>query len=277
MHSKVEIDAERAMGGLSAQERRVIDAFTASEKPLVTIADLLEVLSVPRNTANQIMARLQHKGWLVRMKRGHYRLVPLGSSTAVPAVEDAWALAMELFAPCYISGWSAAEHWDLTEQIFNSIAVITTRPQRHAMQNITGVIFHIRKLRREKIFGTTRIWSGSRKIEVADPHRLIIDILDDPSFGGGGRHTIDVVRAYWKSKHADPARLFDYARRYNRGSVFKRLGFTAENSAVADTNWLDACREKISAGISKLDTGGPAKGHIVSRWNLLINIPMDET
>ena len=41
-------------------------------------------------------------------------------------VDESWVLARAVFEPCYIGGWSAAEHWGFTEQIFNSTMVFTT-------------------------------------------------------------------------------------------------------------------------------------------------------
>ncbi len=275
MRSKV-VEAPK-MAGLSAQEREIINSLAASEKPAITADDLISIHPVSRVTANQILSRLYRKAWLRRITRGIYTLVPLGASSPEQPIEDVWPLAMDLFAPCYISGWSAAEHWELTEQIFNSVAIVTTRPQRQVETLLAGVNFRIRIVESDKIFGAKSIWVGSQRVDVADPHRLIIDILDDPSFGGGGRHTLDIVRAYWKSKHAERNRLLDYAVRYNRGSVFKRLGFTAEKFGSVESSWLDKCREGVSAGISKLDPAGSNRGNIVSRWNLRINIPIDES
>lgn len=275
MHIKANRDSK--MAGLSAQERVIIDSFVASEKPTICASDLINDHSISRVEANSILSRLQKKGWLQRIKRGVYIAVPLGSSSSEPAIENAWPLAMELFKPCYISGWSAAEYWDFTEQIFNHIAVVTASFQRRNIQSYGGVTFRTRTIKLDRIFGTKNVWFGSRRVEVADPHRLVIDILDDPSFGGGGRHTLDVVSAYWKSKkHADPDRLLEYAIRFGRGTVFKRLGFLAEQFSSPTDQWLSDCRSRISTGISKLDPFGSEKGTIVTKWNLRINVPMNE-
>ena len=44
---------------------------------------------------------------------------------AEQVVEDPWILVPALFDPAYIGGRTAAEHWDLTEQIFRDIVVYT--------------------------------------------------------------------------------------------------------------------------------------------------------
>lgn len=261
------------MGGLSARERRLLGAVVAEEMATVTAETVAALTPCMADAANQTLSRLQRKGWLRRVTRGVYVVVPLSSATPEPAVQDAWPLTMSLFAPCYISGWSAAEHWDFTEQIFNSIAVVTTRRERRTEQTLGGVRFRTRTLPKSKFFGSVHVWVGSQRVDVADPHKLIIDILDDPSLGGGGRHTLDIVRAYWKSKHANATTLLQYAHRYKRGAVFKRLGFTAERLGITNSKWLAACRAGVSTGISSLDPSSPPSGRIVSRWNLRVNIP----
>ena len=87
-------------------------------------------------TAHQILSRLERKGWLRRLKRGVYSVVPLGTTEREPAIENAWLVAMTEFHPAFISGWSAVAHWDLTEQVFNTVAVVTTTKPRQTMQTV---------------------------------------------------------------------------------------------------------------------------------------------
>lgn len=234
----------------------------------------MQPLSAPH--ANKVLSRLATKGWLLRVGRGVYSVVRLGIPSPEASIEDPLALAMSLFAPCYISGWTAAEHWDLTEQIFNSIVVVTTKPQRVRERTVAGIRFVCRVVDADKMFGAARVWSGSRRVDIADPHRLIIDILAAPDLGGGGRHTVDIARAYFNSKHCDLDKVLGYAERYGKGVVFKRLGFCAELFAKVSPEWLERCRERVSAGLSLLDPGGPKRGKIVSRWGLRINMPVGD-
>jgi len=261
--------------GLSAQEREIISNFSANERVTVGPDDVIAIHPCPRGTANQILSRLSRKGWLQRLKRGVYSIVPLSSSISKPVIEDAWSLAMNIFRPAFISGWSAAEHWDLTEQIFNTVSVVTKVNQRKAVQIIGNIRFRTRTLTGERFFGTKTVWFGSNAVEIADPSRTVIDILDSPRFGGGGRHTIDIISQYWHSETRDPDLLLKYAMRYKRGSVFKRLGFLAEEAhAPVSKEWIQSCLKNLSKGISSLDPNGPAAGKIVSKWNLRINLPL---
>ena len=264
----------RELSGLSTQERKIIGHFSALEQNIINTDKLIEFHHCKRATANQILRRLSSKGWLYRIKHGSYVIVPLTSTTATPAIENAWSLAMDLFKPAYISGWSAAEHWNLTEQIFNSVSVATLSPQRKSIQLRGNIKFRTRTLKKEQFFGIKKIWFGSKAVEIADPSRMLIDILDLPRFGGGGRHTVDIVKQYWQTDVCNPELLLEYALRYKRGVVFKRLGFLAESlKAPITEEWLNTCHINISKGISYLDPDGPSKGKIISKWNLKINLP----
>jgi len=94
--------------------------------------------------------------------------------------------------------------------------------------------------------------------------------------GGGGRHMVDVVRAYWRSEERDAEPLLEYAIRYGRGTVFKRMGYLAERFASVPDAWLVRCQEHVTKGVSELDPAGPKRGKIVSHWNLRVNVPIDE-
>ena len=263
------------IGGLSTRERALLNSVLRTGKTAISVRDVVDLMSVTRAHANKILSRLERKGWLKRAKRGIYLPVSIESVTPDISAEDPWALAMSLFTPCYISGWSAAEHWDLTEQIFNTTVVYTARAQRKTTQRVAGLSFRIHRIKEEEIFGTKRIWRNNIPIAIADLHRTVIDILDSPELGGGGRHSLDVIRTYWQEKKADPTLLLRYAKRLGRGVIFKRLGFTAETYGRITEEWSEECRQHLSAGISNLDPTGPSKGRIVSRWRLRINLPIE--
>jgi len=266
---------KQEFAGLSTSERKIISHFSALEQNTINADDLIKLHTCKLETANKILSRLTQKGWLQRLKHGVYTIVPLSSETATPAIENIWPLAMDLFSPAFISGWSAAEHWNMTEQIFNSVSVATLSPQKKSIQIIGNIKFRTRLLKKGQFFGTKIVWFGSKKVEIADPSRTIIDILDLPRFGGGGRHMIDIFKQYWNSDMYDSNLLLNYALRYKRGAVFKRLGFLAEKlNAPVSEKWLKTCHNNISKGISCLDPDSPKTGNIISKWNLRINLPI---
>lgn len=78
------------------------------------------------------------------------------------------------------------------------------------------------------MFGLKKIWSSNIPALIADIHKTIIDVLDDPTLGGGGRQTVDICQEYFQHHNHDPKISCAYAEKLGYGSVFKRLGFLAE-------------------------------------------------
>ena len=166
------------------------------------------------------------RGWLLRLRRGLYSVVPLEAAHAREWVEDPWVVASKLYgADCYIGGWSACEHWDLTEQIFRETVVITSRRLRSATDEVQGFSFRVKRAKPDMMFGVRAVWRGRTRVNVSDPSRTMADVLSDPSLGGGIRHVGDVLATYFESEHVDEDLLVGYVDRLGNRTAFKRLGF----------------------------------------------------
>jgi predicted transcriptional regulator of viral defense system len=235
---------------------------------LIRVDDAAGALGIDRITAAKLLARWNQQGWLKRLRRGLYAPVPLAARSGDQVLEDPWRLVPELFAPAYIGGASAAHHWDLTEQLFRSVFAFTGRPLRRRNQSIQGMPFVLRHVSPAKIFGTRSVWRGPVKVDVSDVHRTIVDMLDDPSCGGGIRHVADCLRTYFDRADASPETLVEYAKRLGNGAVLKRLGFLAERQG-RDGSIASACAEGMTKGNVKLDPALPSP-RLIRRWRLWV-------
>jgi predicted transcriptional regulator of viral defense system len=260
---------------LGRTEREVLTLLAALDRPSFGVSHVMAAHPSSRAAANLLLSRLARKGRLRRLRRGAYGVVPLSPGAEEPPPEDPFAVAMQLFTPCYVSGWSAAEHWGLTPYHCEPVTVYSARPQRRGMRQVAGVRYRIRRVPPDHIFGTTRVQAAPVPVDMADIHRTVIDVLDAPEMGGGGSHVLDIVEAYWGRPDADPQVLLQYASRLGRGTVFKRLGMAAELTGRADEEWLLLCRDLMSAGVSLFDPAREVSGPIVSRWRLRLNVPLE--
>lgn len=253
--------------GLGKLEREKLTKLLRNTKGTITVKDAVSILSTTPIKAAKMLALWAKKGWLLRVRRGLYVPVPLESSTTDISLEDPWIVAARLFAPCYIGGWSAAEYWDLTEQIYRTTVVVTTKPIRKRSTVISGTNFLLRTTSEKKIFGTKNVWRGVAKILVSDPSKTIIDMLNDPRIGGGTRPIVDMLNNYLNSDNKQMDLLIEYARRFDNGAVFKRLGFLLERVAPQEKEAIGACKSAITKGNAKLDPTLD-KYQLISRWGL---------
>src|SRR6266513_4344304 len=257
------------IGGLSRSSRQQLARVLRFSKGTIAADDAAQALHVDRSEAAQLLTRWSALGWLSRVRRGLYVPVPLESSTADIALEDSWTVAERLFAPCYVGGWSAAQHWGLTEQLFRSTLVVTTRRPRARRVEARGAVFILRTVGQNAMFGLKPIWRGKTKVNVSDPTRTIVDLLDTPALGGGIRSVLDMLKSWLRSEYRDPKLLIRYAEQLGNKAVFKRLGFLAATFAPNEQELVEECRKRLSTGIAKLDPKLPAD-RLATAWRLWI-------
>jgi predicted transcriptional regulator of viral defense system len=269
---RIEISPSESTAGISALNRRRLDLIHRSAEGPITVGEAARILGLDRVSTAKLLAHWHTQGWLVRLRRGLYLPVPLGVSEPRKWGGDPWAVFARAFAPCYIGGWSACEHWGFTEQLFRAIVVFTGKPVRPRRGEIQGTPFVAKAVAPESFFGTRRIWRERVPVEISGPSRTVVDVLDDPSVGGGIRHVAEIVGAYFGSEHRDDQRLVEYARRLGNRTVFKRLGFLVERLEINARDLITACLSHMSAGYSRLDPKGPTRGRLLRRWRLLVNV-----
>lgn len=255
--------------GLGPESRKRLAEILRRTRGTVTVSQVAEILDVPADRASKMLARWAQQGWMSRVRQGLYVPVPLEARSADVALEDPWVIAEQLYSPCYIGGWTAAEHWGHTEQIFRTVVVMTTRKPRDRRPKFKGTDFLLKTISAPALFGTKALWRGQVKVNVADPTRMMLDMLNDPSLGGGIRPTVDVFRAYLGSDKKDTKLLLQYADRLGNGAVYKRLGFIAERYAPNEQELIETCRARLTKGNAKIDPALPSD-KLVSAWRLWI-------
>jgi predicted transcriptional regulator of viral defense system len=257
------------LSGLGKLDRKQLSAVIRGTKGSISVSEAAAILQITNAQASMKLSRWAKNGWLARVKRGIYIPVPLESRDADVPLEDPWIIAERLYSPCYIGGWSALEYWDLTEQIFRTTFVMTIRKIRKTAPEIQGAQFQIRNVKKKALFGLKPVWRGQIKVMVSDPSRTLIDLLIDPSLGGGLRPIVDVMRNYLKSEYRNKDLLLEYAQKIKKGVVYKRLGLLMEKLAPDEQSFMNVCQNKMSKGYSKLDPQLPAD-NLITKWRLWV-------
>ena len=259
----------KTISGISSKSRKRLKMLISASNNVLTAQSASRVLSLSRLESARLLSRWHNAGWLKRVKRGVYWPVQLEENPDEIAIEYPWLIADNLFAPGYIGGFSAIKHWDFSEQIFEPIVYLTVKPIAKREMIFSDTKFKLKTIKPYKVFGTKAVWRNSVKIPVSDPSKTIIDLLDDPPFGGGMRVVIDFFMEYWNSEYKDIDLLVKYAKKMRNKTIFKRLGFLLEIKGIADSKTIERLKKNISSGYSEFD---PAiEGDCVfRRWNLKI-------
>jgi predicted transcriptional regulator of viral defense system len=256
--------------GISGGSRADLAAVLGSGKPFVTPADVVDALGVDPDTAARRLSRWAEDGWVRRVRRGLYIGVPVDAVDPAAWSEDALLAAAAVWSPCYFTGWTAASHWALSDQVFRTTVLKTAKRVRTSRDRLLDHEYLLVHASEEALqWGIKSEWRGEARLRFADPGRTVIDVLDDPNLAGGIRHAAEITSAYL-DEYA-PEILIDYAGRSGNHTVFKRLGYVIESLGLDQPLLVHASQDRLSAGISALDPGGPRGGRRNMRWRLRIN------
>lgn len=255
--------------GLSAVSRGQLSRLLRDNPPIVTTSLAASTLGLTPAAAARRLAAWSRSGWLARVRRGAYVPVPIESESADVALDDPWSAAAAMFAPCYIGGWSAAEHWGLTEQIFRSICVMTVKRPHDRKPLLRKARFDLHTVPATQFIGLKTVWRGGTRAQVSDPARTLIDMLMTPALGGGIRHVADMLANLLRDHPKEACKLSSYAATLGVGSVYKRLGYLLQRDHPNQGKLIEACRAKLSAGYAKLDPALPAD-RLATSWRLWV-------
>src|ERR1700726_1861249 len=160
---------------LPANRARLSTVLRAA-KEVVSVDVTSRTLGIDRRAGAKLLSRWKQQGWLRRIGHGLYVPVPLDLAGSEQIIADPWVLVPTLFGQSYIGGWTAAHHWELTEQLFNETVVFTTRRFTEKRVTAQGVIFLLHHTVKDRLFGLKPVWRGTARVNVSDPARTLIDM-----------------------------------------------------------------------------------------------------
>lgn len=257
--------------GISESGRARLGRLVRQVTGPIRVAEAAAVLGIDRQRTSWLLSAWVRRGWLQRLARGVYAPVPFEAQPGSQPTVDPWIVATTVLEPCYITGWSAAGEWDLTEQPCRVTAVVSARRTRSRRPTAGGAPFFVvtRPLPRE---GRVARWRDGLRVEVADPALTVVDMLDDPRLGPGIREASGTLVAYLRSERRDDPALIRFAEDRGNGAVFKRMGHLLQRLAPGEADLLEACATRLSQGYAKLDPGVDAPGPRRARWRVVENV-----
>ena len=234
-----------------------------------------EAAAVLGSTSADVRKRLHYlvkKGWLRRLEKGKYLILPLSAGPAGEYALDELAVAAHLVTPYYVSYWSALRYYGYSEQAGPTVYLATT--QRRQPLTLNGVAYRFITVRPHKFFGDRREWLGPHAVQMAEREKALADCLDRPDLCGG---VVEAAKAVWRGrKELNWSKVYAYGRQMGNSSILKRLGFLLELFELGTPDLLAQVQADLGAGYTMLDPLYPPEGRHDSRWRLVVNLPERE-
>ena len=235
-----------------------------ARKKIFTIDEAAKMTGIDRNTLKVLLSRLEKRGWVERIEKGKYIIIPLGAEKGEYTLHE-FIIGSLLVKPSAIAYWSALNYHGFTEQISNTVFVQTTARKKKQDLRIFGVRYKIVRIKPEKFFGIEKVWIEEFQVSITDREKTVIDCLDKPRYCGG---IIEVAKAF--REELDTEKLREYALRMNNSAVIRRLGYLCDYFGVD----IDLPKPETRNYIL-LDPTMPREGHVDSKWKVIINVELE--
>jgi predicted transcriptional regulator of viral defense system len=258
---------------LSKQEAEFLTTFSSSGKRVFTYQQAVDYWH-SKVAATNTLGRLVRKGWLQRLERGLYMIIPLEAGPERLWSENSFVLASYLISPGAVAYWSALRFWNMTEQI-PRVQFIQTTKRKKAI-TILGLEYKFIHVAERYYFGISTRSMDDMSITVTDREKTLIDSASRLDLCGG---IIQLAQAMKSSLNSiDWEKLDHYLAQWGGGVVAKRLGYLVETLSLPipyrDTK-LSHWQAMISKGVSQLEPGSVQTGPINTRWQIQINVPLE--
>jgi predicted transcriptional regulator of viral defense system len=229
---------------LTTVQREILERLLAERGLIVSTQDVIGLLSYETaESKRRFVSQLQQAGWLVRIKNGIYQIADI-SSLGVLTVSR-YTIAQLLLPESYISFHAALQHHGLFDQSLQTISSLCLKQK--AAVRLQGSVYHFVATKEEHYFGFRSHGLDGKRVQIADPEKAIIDLLQFHRTSA----TVDLVLETLRdNRHQlQLERLTEYALR-SPIAVQRAVGFLFDLLAL-DTRVLAEATSK-SRSVTKL-------------------------
>lgn len=260
---------------LSKGEAKVVLDLEWHERKVVTVAELRSMLGTSDGYARFLAHRLVEKGWLERIKRGVFQLVP--ADRGLEGISDTNALAAGalLVSPYFYSFGTACTHHGFTEQVFSEAYVACRVAKRPA--TVRGTRFVFVRMSEKRFFGFVDVDVLGEKVKMATRERTLLDAIDRPQLAGGLPEVSRIVHK--AAEKISWLKVLDHAKRWNESALVQRLGYLLDLHEVPISGSVRKSLIALVSPDSKVHLGTRKEwgtsGRLIHPWGIIENVPRD--
>lgn len=201
--------------------------------------------------------RLKKKGIVFSLEKNRYTVQ-----------EDPLVVSTSISWPSYVSVWYALRFHDLTEQLPNTIDVLTPSVKNRSVIEFNGSSIVFTTIPKRYLFGFSKVDVSGFDVFMADPEKAILDsvLLRKISLS----EIYDIISSN-KDRISSRTMIEHCLRTGNRASM-KRIGWILDDLGISGT---DELKKRIYRTRIPLDHSLPPEGDIDSVWGVIVNMGED--
>jgi predicted transcriptional regulator of viral defense system len=256
---------------LGPQERIFITSMARNGKRIISYEDALHYWKSAQ-LVRKALSRLESNGWLRRLERGLYLLIPLEAGPEGQWSEDPLVIATQLVPEGAVAYWSALRYWNMTEQVPQTTFVQATSRRFFSKHEILGVRYQFVVIKKSRFFGILTRMNNGMPVKITDREKTLVDACDRPDLNGG---VMQIAQAIKSPDAIDWDKLRSYLERFRSGAVYKRFGYLIEHLDVSIPNKRNILMEwqrNLTEGICWLEPAGEHSGPVKTRWRIRVNV-----
>ena len=197
---------------LGSYGARLLTSLSTAGKTVFTIQEARQILDDDQIQMRQLLYRLEKRGWVQRLERGKYLILPLAAGLEGTYTAHEFLIASRLISPYAIAFSTALRHYGYSDRLSQTIYVATTR--RKQSLALHGSIYRFVTVSPERFFGISQVQLEGQGVHITDREKTIVDCLTHPIYAGG---IIEAAKGLWfGSEEIDWERLADYGERNHR-------------------------------------------------------------
>jgi predicted transcriptional regulator of viral defense system len=254
---------------LSRREVALLAEWERERRVSVTLDNIRSAVGAP--VARDVASRLVAKKALERVGPGRYLVRPLRTLSRPTAPSAAVQAAVLLQGePYYLGGlWALTFHRLTGQQYISVLDAFVARQHQSSPLGGARLAFH-RASPKRLSHGSVAADLEGMSVQVSDPERTLLDLLDFPALAGGSGQALRIVEQ--TLPRVDHAKLVEDAAKGARSSTCQRLGVLLERAGTPSRR-LAALYERAlkTKSVLSMDASALRKGPVNQRWRVVEN------
>lgn len=274
LHEGGRMNYKKTLGPVSA---KLITSLYEQGKVVFTADDIEKITGLKGSTARKLRYDLVKRKVIARLKPGKYVIIPHELGEDVSYIGNWYVAAREIVKSLhyYISYYSAMDIHNMVTHPIMKVYVTTPKREYKKKRIVGNATFEFIYISTKYIWGVKKIWvTKSEQVRVSDIERTVIDCLYRPKYCGG---VLEIVKGLWmKKQEIDFEKLLDYALKFKKIVVIKRLGYILESLSLQNTGDLAKLCTCINNKYYVLDPLLSTNDTYKNSWKLIANISPEE-